>query len=112
MSAELLALLDEDPATGIWVAADELEHEAGRCADAEGAFRWTDPADGARLVEWMRASARHWRAVVRRHGKYTERAVNGDPIYLEYCNQDGSVWPCTDLIETAAEARAFLGDKP
>lgn len=106
MSAELLDLLDSDPAAGLFAAADHLEREAGRCAQAEGAFRWTDPKDGARLVEWMLAAARHWRTVAELH-----RNVGTGVDLCRRCvvGMNAVAWPCLDLTETADEAKAYLG---
>lgn len=109
MSADLLALLDSDPAAGILAAADLIERSDLPDSRPDGAFLGDDP----RLVMWMRLAVRRWRGVVERHHQVQVEKYDGSRPGCTGCHarSDGELapWPCPDFRETADEARAYLG---
>lgn len=116
MTADLLALLDRDPAAGILAVADLREQQAQH-PDADRAMRLAHQYLRVALQRmWMAgyiaaeanpahalAAVRRWRGVVDRHGRYTD-----DGVAL-VCRRCGETWQCPDFRETADEARAYLG---
>jgi hypothetical protein len=137
MSADLLALLEQDPAAGILATADLREkrakaatqgatltryvHGGGRLANySEGRDRtlvadFYDDADREYIAAeadpaHALAAVRRWRGVVERH-KPSRFNSDGDPYWYSGCTLCLGYphWPCPDLTETADEARAYLG---
>lgn len=141
MTAELLALLDRDPAAGILAAADlreqrakaatagatllRYEHGGGRLANfgftSQERFLVADlynEADREHIAAEANpahalAAVRRWRGVVERHRGYTPQWDRVEPSpRCTWCRTDPRErigWPCPDVVETAAEARAYLG---
>jgi hypothetical protein len=67
-------------------------------ADAEHIAAEANPAHAL-------AAVRRWRGVVERH---TLMQPAQTP-WCRWCDGDEARWPCPDLVETADEARAYLG---
>jgi len=109
MSAELLALLDSDPAAGILAVADLREQRVNNAMPAPLLDRMSSAAEyiaAEANPALTRAAVRRWRGVVERHT--LTNLVYTDGRICDWCDgvQD---WPCPDLTETADEARAYLG---
>lgn len=134
MTADLLALLDSDPAAGVLAASDLLEDRAKLAAclhpadEDESASEWWSVGELARKgfdaydavhiasasnPEFALAAVRRWRRVVERHTRIPSTAVvsggSTDQPLLNICDYDERSWPCPDLTETADEALAYLG---
>lgn len=110
--AELLALLDSDPAAGILAAAQVLEDEA----HVEATLRGDDPywsSDEASRYEkrWTPALAlvinRRWRGVVERHAPLGDICCWCGPGIIQQ-----AAWPCPDVIDIVDEAKAYVGGTP
>jgi len=136
MNAELLALLDSDPAAGILAVAD-LREQRAKAVVGRGEWHvefngygdltlWTrsgpeDPApqhviawyEVDRAIEGMfehtaaEANPAHALAAVRRWRGVVKRHTHGGPDICSGCGEEA--WPCPDMTETADEARAYLG---
>ena len=138
MTADLLALLEQDPAAGILAAADlrkqrakamggpwraygrHIVEETTACTCAGGPPYGHEPHCGQELVaefnedaaEHIAAEANpaHALAAVRRWVKAAERHHVEPFGGVPLCVYDSRNWPCPDLTETADEARAYLGE--
>lgn len=124
MTAELLVLLDSDPAAGILAVADLREQRATDYGD--GATRlarqhlrlslnlhaMSDYIAAEANPAHALAAVRRWRGVVERH-----RMIDSlFPLSCDWCSQETDdllvVWPCPDLTETTDEARTYVGGTP
>lgn len=136
-TADLLALLDSDPAGGILAVADLRERRA-KAATQGGWFsggtmvyteerssrliavtgtpaRELDMADAVHVAAEANpahsfAAVRRWRGVVERHqlGVY-DSEILGRVVACACCTTLADEYPCPDLTETTDEARAYLG---
>jgi len=135
MTADLLALLDRDPAAGILAVADLREQRATDAQDVTGEGRWVlvlgaeyevhAPTERAcvaiseEVAEHIaaegnpahaRAAVRRWRGVASRHPVF--RSPSSEDGYSLFCRGHSdfrAVADCPDLVETADEARAYAG---
>ncbi len=94
-TADLLALLDTDPAEGLRQTADHAGGDAGRMASSL-------PKEATAL----RAIAALWRGIAERH-------VSDEDQYCHQCSDSEREWrehyPCPDLRLAVDAARAYLG---
>jgi hypothetical protein len=132
MSADLLALLDSDPAAGILAVADLRERRVkvaspGEWRSSPGMSTIYSPVPGGHQrtaialypvdAEHIAAEAnpahalaavRRWRGVVERH-----KLIDQDTLFCSWCSDESAhpdtAWPCVEIRETADEARAYLG---
>jgi len=131
-TAELLVLLEQDPAAGILAVADLREQRAKAKAIPDGEYfiaseddfeayhvlsrAFPAPRDVARdlpsldLAEHIAAEANpaHALAAVRRWRGVVERHRPWHNA-RNLCQRDSDPYPCPDLTETLDEARAYLG---